>query len=530
MFIKVSILSCFVGLLSLAKGQNSCINHESKFLWAQQLTGLDLAHTVSLSPIYSPKIGIIDSGFFFGSINKLYFSDDLKRASLKDTPEFGFNELGPAAHGTIATNVMFGPFPFGFSNSISQSKIVFFFDVLQKQDFGYPMDKNTPIDILCSSTSTESPANMKVFREIEKNGAVVVLTSGNDHPFDLVARDHLGSIRNFPYIRTGAISPSGAIAHYSSKGDNVSVVAPSGENGLYVKSDNGFLGTFSGTSFAQPVVCSAVQMMMTDLGKLTVDEVNLLIKNTSLPVINKDKRSTGFGLINFYKLRQVAKKIREQGWDNKLNSQEKMEILAKPATYDFDDEAEFLASQAAGGNDNCVSFNLLRKAFFLTGKTKFADTIIGKKDFVNKNKSANYYHSVSSRSVEYILMKISHSKNADEVKSAYRALGEMNEISFEVRKRVASSINFNIDTALAQFLATIISLKLEEREILIDIITTRLERLGNVDKQKFWHFVSRETQPIVCLPEIKRIKDKLNEISKRIGSDAIHISSCERSP
>jgi len=144
-------------------------------------------------------------------------------------------------------------------------------------------------------------------------GCVIVFSSGNYHPdgSSAVKFNGVAFPANLPnVIAVGAVARDGAIALYSSRGPEIDLVAPSGQNGIgdiwtidrmgsFGYSSGNYTSTFSGTSAAAPEVSGAAALLLAKFPSLTAAEVkNLLIQNaTDMGPVGFDN-TFGYGRVN----------------------------------------------------------------------------------------------------------------------------------------------------------------------------------------------------------------------------------------
>ncbi|WP_418360284.1 S8 family peptidase [Sphingobacterium detergens] len=173
-------------------------------------------------------------------------------------------------------------------------------------------------DILQNSWSVSSTQTIDVVKNAINNaytngrngkGCVIVFSSGNYHPegSEEIKFNGVAFPANLPnVIAVGAVARDGIIARYSSRGPEIDLVAPSGQDGapnvwtidrmgtLGYSPDN-YTSTFSGTSAAAPEVSGVAALLLAKFPNLTAAEVkNLLVQNAT------DMGSVGFDNIFGY--------------------------------------------------------------------------------------------------------------------------------------------------------------------------------------------------------------------------------------
>ena len=180
--------------------------------------------------------------------------------------------------------------------------------------FGFK--KRTPHYINNSMNWGESEDIYEVFKELSSSGvskSIVVLTSGNNFPNRL---DDLKSkaSQDFDVILVGSFSPKGFVSEFSQSGEEVSILAPS-DDWLTSVDQKGEYRRFEGTSGATPLVTGSLAGFEWLSGyHPTAKEAKILLEKTALPTLNsfEKPRINGAGLLNAYKLGEVAKRLKEK--------------------------------------------------------------------------------------------------------------------------------------------------------------------------------------------------------------------------
>lgn len=144
-------------------------------------------------------------------------------------------------------------------------------------------------------------------------GCVIVFSSGNYHPdgSSTVKFNGVAFPANLPnVIAVGAVARDGAIALYSSRGPEIDLVAPSGQNGpgdvwtidrmgASGYSSGNYTSTFSGTSAAAPEVSGVAALLLAKFPSLTATEVkNILIQSATDMVPLGFDNTFGYGIVN----------------------------------------------------------------------------------------------------------------------------------------------------------------------------------------------------------------------------------------
>ncbi|MBR5728585.1 MAG: S8 family serine peptidase [Prevotella sp.] len=141
-------------------------------------------------------------------------------------------------------------------------------------------------------------------------GTVVVCSSGNSSSSNGVSFP--ANMSNT--IAVGAIDKNGDVWSYSNGGEDLDIVAPSGDNSIYadvVTTDrtapNGYnpagnyMSNFGGTSAACPQVAGVVALMLSANPNLTASQVRTVLRNTARDVNSYGfDYATGCGLVDAY--------------------------------------------------------------------------------------------------------------------------------------------------------------------------------------------------------------------------------------
>jgi serine protease len=162
-------------------------------------------------------------------------------------------------------------------------------------------------------------------------GSVVVVAAGNDieTPFDPPAP--LRSPASCPaVIAVGATTPDRTRAYYSNVGQNLSLMAPGGDDYIGVYSTSAYLlgtlrspgmGEASGTSLAAPHVAGVIALMRFVNPDLTPDQIDTMLHEGRLSHdmgTPGHDRETGYGLVSAKKAVEAALASRTSGaWDRR---------------------------------------------------------------------------------------------------------------------------------------------------------------------------------------------------------------------
>ena len=224
----------------------------------------------------------------------------------------------------------------------------------------------------------------EVFKELSSSGvsrSIVVTASGNAFPYRLADIQSKAS-QDYDVIVVGSFSPKGLVSDFSQSGKELSILAPSdkwitsaGKNGEYRK--------FGGTSGATSLVTGSLAGFEWLSGyHPTAKEAKVLLEKTALPTLHSFEKLpiNGAGLLNAYKLGEVAKRLKDKCGPS--ISCFKEEIL-KDKNYHFPEDkslkrdvARFFPFCSSGGDAGGLSnlsgceekeklFKRLRKALLL---------------------------------------------------------------------------------------------------------------------------------------------------------------------
>ena len=143
--------------------------------------------------------------------------------------------------------------------------------------------------------------------------SVVVVSAGNSFPERLEYIQEQAS-RDFDVILVGSFSPKGFVSWFSQSGNEVSVLAPS-DQWITSAGKQGEYEMFGGTSGAAPLVTGSLAGFEWLSGyHPTAQEAKILLEKTALPTVHSHEkpRINGAGLLNSYKLGEVAKRLKKK--------------------------------------------------------------------------------------------------------------------------------------------------------------------------------------------------------------------------
>ena len=230
-------------------------------------------------------------------------------------------------------------------------------------DYLFGFKKRSPHYINNSMNWFGSEDIYEVFKELSSSGvsrSIVVTGSGNKFPKRLADIERKAS-KDYDLIIVGSFSPKGFVSTFSQSGKELSILAPSdywitsaGKNGEYQKS--------GGTSGAAPLVTGSLAGFEWLSGyHPTAKEAKILLEKTALPTLHSFEKPpiNGSGLLNAYKLGEVAKRLKEKCGQSMSCFRE--EIL-KDKNYHFPEDkslkrdlARFFPFCSAGGDAGTLS-------------------------------------------------------------------------------------------------------------------------------------------------------------------------------
>lgn len=280
--------------LKLPDGMSQAVPDISPF-WAQEQTGLLFARDELKGKERSVRIGIIDSGFDRGRMNR-----DAVGAEAFDLNEGAAGKDDDSDHGTKVAQIIVGDSPAGGSpvahlaslNATSKTSLSKILERLNSENLQL---------VNMSMSQNPSATDREAFKKLAKN-TILVFSAGNKHLQEVSEFK-----REVPSIRVGSSDPSGLISHFSSFDSSVDILAPS-DSFLTTRDAKGTYSSFGGTSGAAPLVTAALSNAMYFLPKLTLEQARTLLKLTA----TKNAFSPPSpGILNAVRLLGVAERISE---------------------------------------------------------------------------------------------------------------------------------------------------------------------------------------------------------------------------
>ena len=203
-------------------------------------------------------------------------------------------------------------------------------------DYLFGFKNRAPHYINNSMAWRESQDIYEIFERLSSStsNTVVVLSSGNGFPSKLEDIKSKAS-KNYDVVLVGSFSPRGFVSEFSQAGEELSILVPS-DDWITSAEEDGSYSKFRGTSGATPLVTGSLAGFEWLSGyHPTAKEAKILLEKTALPTLHsfEQPRINGAGLLNAYRLGEVAKRLKEKCGDKALSCF-KEEIL-KDELYRF---------------------------------------------------------------------------------------------------------------------------------------------------------------------------------------------------
>ena len=273
--------------------------------WAQELIGSDLLREElkkTTPPDIENWIAVFDSSTRNHNIHvSNLISDDGAHAVL---PELTEREAP-------FINVNKGPvYEEGYKSTLA------LYETSHPGDYLFGFKNRAPHYINNSMGWGDSEDIYEVFEKLSSakiSPSVVVVSAGNSFPKRLEYIREQAS-RDFDVILVGSFSPKGFVSWFSQSGNEVSVLAPS-DQWITSAGKQGEYEMFGGTSGAAPLVTGSLAGFEWLSGyHPTAQEAKILLEKTALPTVHSHEkpRINGAGLLNSYKLGEVAKRLKKK--------------------------------------------------------------------------------------------------------------------------------------------------------------------------------------------------------------------------
>ena len=158
--------------------------------------------------------------------------------------------------------------------------------------------------------------NEDIYEVFEKLSppAIVITIAGNRFSKENLEDIKSKGSKNFDAILVGSFSPTGLASSFSNSDKEVHIMAPS-DDWISSVGKNGEQETFGGTSGATPLVTGSLAGFEWLSGyHPTSEEAKILLKKTAIPTLHshEEPQVNGAGLVNAYKLGEVAKRLKEK--------------------------------------------------------------------------------------------------------------------------------------------------------------------------------------------------------------------------
>ena len=378
--IAVSQKALDIKTCNIVSGKLGLMEGKLSDYWAQELIGSDLLREElekTPPPDIENWIAVFDTKKRDHNISvKNLISDEDLHAVLP--------ELGERKVPFLDTNPRIGFSSGDYKKAKRHKSALFMYETSYPGDYLFGFKKRSPHYINNSQKWYGSEDIYEVFKELSSSGvsrSIVVLASGNNFPTKLDDIKRKAS-KDYDVILVGSFSPEGLASFFSQSSEELSILAPSdswitsaGKNGEYKK--------FRGTSGATPLVTGSLAGFEWLSGyHPTAKEAKILLEKTALPTLHSFEKPpiNGAGLLNAYKLGEVAKRLKKKCGPS--ISCFKEEIL-KDKNYHFPEDkslkrdvARFFPFCSSGGDAGALSdlssceekeklFKRLRKAVLL---------------------------------------------------------------------------------------------------------------------------------------------------------------------
>ena len=213
---------------------------------------------------------------------------------------------------------------------------------LSVYETGYPGDylfgfkKRAPHYINNSMNWRYSQDIYEVFEKLSSSTSNTVIVSGSGNSFPLKLEDiKVKASKSYDVVLAGSFSPKGFVSGFSQSGKELHILAPS-DDWITSAGQRWDYRPFGGTSGAAPLITGSLAGFEWLSGyHPTAKEAKILLEKTALPTLHSHEkpRINGAGLLNAYKLGEVAKRLKEKCEDKSIACF-KQEIL-KDENYRF---------------------------------------------------------------------------------------------------------------------------------------------------------------------------------------------------
>ena len=307
-------------------------------------------------------------------------------------------------------------------------------------DYIFGFKKRSPHYINNSMGWRESEDIYEVFNKLSSSGSsrsIVVVSSGNNFP-DKLANIKSKASRDFDAIMVGSFSPRGFVSDFSQSGKEVHILAPS-DDWITSAGKEGEYRQFGGTSGAAPLVTGALAGFEWLSGyHPTAKEAKLLLEKTAFPTLHSHEKAhiNGVGLLNAYKLGEVAKRLKEKCKKNTFCFEN--EIL-KEENYRFSEDKS-LKRDLGRLFPTCSLGEALEESSSLSDCGQKAEFFKRLRKAILLNPKEDLLKGLSC-----IYKEAGFTKNAEALDNLSQALGTEEEIRASLKARLSKSQNVSDD-------------------------------------------------------------------------------------
>ena len=287
---------------SIISDRENLMGGELSDYWAQELIGSDLLREElkkTPAPDRENWIAIFDDRMANHNISvQNLISDEGKHAVLPDLEEETLSFLD-----TLSVE--------GYKSALS------LYETRYPGDYLFGLVPQRPPHYINNSMGWDKSKDIyEVFQQLAFNKTstpIIISISGNHFPNRLEDIKTQAS-KDFDVIVVGSFSPFGFVSDFSQSGEELAILAPS-DFWLTSAGEDGEYEPFGGTSGAAPLVTGSLAGFEWLSGyHPTAKEAKVLLEKTAIPTLHSHEkpRINGAGLLNAYKLGEVAKRLKEK--------------------------------------------------------------------------------------------------------------------------------------------------------------------------------------------------------------------------
>ena len=333
-------------------------------------------------------------------------------------------DIGEEYHSTGTTNLMEGKSPTGLLPGLNlkpYSKGLYgsdtaYMDIAKKfgQSGAYPMYIGNPMTWGGDEVPILGPMNAagiyRAFDILSKGKSLIVTSAGNKGNDKLAEPLKIKASQELNLIVVGSATPDGFADSDSQKSPRQAIMAPSYQE-LSSTDKNGHLQPFASTSGAEPQCTAALAAFTVICGySLSRDDALQLLAMTATksPISFENPQLDGPGILNTYKIGQVAFRLKKQCGKEANFGRCIQESLQNPKTYDFTidkdiGKAEALFPPCFGRTskntaplcEQLAAFKKIRAQALLTGDPSLYQGISCIYDTLGFHENAKYFKTVS---------------------------------------------------------------------------------------------------------------------------------------